>query len=239
MMRALVFNQQDGVGKTMTAINLSAALAAEGHRAVVIDLDPKMGLSSRFSGLQNGPAITLGTWLAGAAVHGAALDGHPRLSLVAADAGFSDWDAEVALPPRVGADWCLFDAPSEWIGLVGSIALQVDLLICPVEPDANGMLIAEKLVERLDAAGFDLRRLRILISKYSNRMAAHRASRSEMIERFGSSCVLPVLIRSSARLAEADESGRTIFQHAPRSTGASDFTQLARSLMSEQALGRA
>jgi chromosome partitioning protein len=86
-------------------------------------------------------------------------------------------------------------------------------------------------MKRMQEAGVSWDRLNLLICRYSDRLAVHREVRARLAERFGTQGLLPHVIRNSVRLAEAPGQGRTVFRHAPTSTGAADYAALARHLM--------
>ncbi len=66
-MRRVVFNQKGGVGKSSITVNLAAISAAQGHRTLVVDLDPQCNASQYLLGMEayaneDGPKPNIGTF---------------------------------------------------------------------------------------------------------------------------------------------------------------------------------
>lgn len=237
-MRVLIYNQKGGVGKTTTALNLSAALVALGQSVLVVDLDPQMHLTAALGVSMSEGSGTAADWVAGRPVTPRIPSAAPGLQLIpGSQDGIGD-HVDSAAFENAAWDWVIMDAPPGWTEPLGQIALLSEMVICPLEPDFLGLNGLNQLLRRLADVEFDRDRLRVLIARYSNRLAVHREVRGKLIDRFGSDIVLPSVIRSSVRLAEAPGLGQTIFDYAPKSTGASDYAQLARTLIAQRSLSR-
>jgi chromosome partitioning protein len=230
MMRVLIYNQKGGVGKTTTAANLGAALARAGAgRIVLADLDPQMHLTASL-GQAGRSGWTVRDWREGRAGEPDPVEGEAGLFLVR---GHADPLAEEAIPAHaaLAADWLIYDAPPGWNGELAALMAAADLILSPLEADFLGLNGVSRLMRQMQEAGVPWERLALLVCRYSDRLAVHREVRARLAERFGTQGLLPHVIRNSVRLAEAPGQGRTVFRHAPTSTGAADYAALARHLM--------
>ena len=254
-----VMNQKGGVGKTTTAVNVSAALAATGQRVCLIDLDPQAHATLHF-GLDPGPDVpSIYDVLAGRARLADVrhqVDEHlwvvgSQLDLAAAELELAGVvGREVILRDKLAEDDQPFDylfvdcPPSLGILTLNALAA-VEEVFLPLQPHFLALHGLSKLLETIDLVARRLNgRLKlsgVILCLYDGgtRLAVE-VSRDvdEFFRRaqdrqtpWAGAYTFQTRIRRNARLAEAPSFGQSIFQYAPGSHGAEDYHSLAREIL--------
>jgi len=249
----VVLNHKGGTGKTTTCVNLGAALAASGHRVLLVDLDPQasaslyLGLS--FQELEPSLAAVLFDRLPLTAVR--RQTSVPRLELVtgglelahsdlvlAAVPGREDRLAAALEPVRNEFDFILCDCPPS-LSLLPVNALQAgDRYLVALTPDylaLEGLITALDTVDRMrEGLGTGIDLLGILFTRVrpagfpllGRELRYQREVIRLVREEYGQQ-VFQTVIHEDPRLAAAPAYGLTILQYAPGSRGARDYTRLA------------
>jgi chromosome partitioning protein len=242
-----IANQKGGVGKTTTAINLGAALAALERRVLLVDCDPQ-GNATRGLGKAAEPPHLYHA-LSGQVPLQAAIRpaGFPHLDLVPANrdlvgvevefVGLDGWELrlrEVLAPVLSSYDTILLDCPPS-LGHLTVLALAAaDSVLVPLQAEYFALEGVSELVATVRRVQGGLNpRLAIsgiLLTMFDDRTNLSRDVAQELRRHFPSQ-VYETIVPRNVRLAEAPSHGLPILQYDIKSRGAEAYLALAREFL--------
>lgn len=247
-----VTNQKGGVGKTTTAVNLSACLAALGQRVLMIDLDPQ-GNGTTGCGIIKREALpTVYQLLIGRSTLAQArlktdfgFDILPaNRELAGAEVDLIDmagreYRLRDALAPALGDyDFILMDCPPALNMLTVNGLTAADAVMIPMQCEYYALEGLTDLVATLKKVRAHLNaRLEIeglLRTMFDPRSTLTQQVSGELVEHFGDK-VYRTIIPRNVRLAEAPSYGKPVIAFDRLSKGAQAYSALAQELLDRQA----
>jgi len=237
-------NQKGGVGKTTTAVNVSADLARRGRRILLIDLDPQGNATSSLGVDKHGvERSSYDVLIEGQPVVECLLEAvRPRLDLLAANASLAGAEVELVgvrnrefrlrealAEPRAVYDAIVIDCPPS-LGLLTVNALTAaDEVIIPIQCE---YLALEGLMQLINTIDLVKRRLNpsldilgVVMTMYDARTRLS-AQVVHDVQRFFPTRMFRSVIPRTVRLAEAPSFGQTIFEYDAASRAAAAYTFL-------------
>jgi chromosome partitioning protein len=249
-----ITNQKGGVGKTTTAINISAAMALAGERTLVIDSDPQgnltSGLGIKKDQIMHGLHDVYSAGIPAAdAVIATGIEG---LYVIAASSDL--FGAEIELlekserentlryiiePVRDDFDYIFIDCPPSFGLLTLNALVASRSVLVPVQCEyfaLDGLSLLIKLLWRI-RGGFNvaLDLEGILLTMFNRHMALSHQIADDVRKAFKSK-VYDTIIPRNIILAEAPGFGKPAVVHCPESPGARAYLDLAKEIMSENML---
>ena len=260
-----IINQKGGVGKTTTAVNLSAALAEAGKRVWLIDLDPQAHASLHLGfGMQEEYLSTYDVL-----VDNVPLDdvrhqvednlwlSPSHIDLAAAEMELAGTvGREIILQERMqdvreSFDYVIFDCPPSLGVLTLNALTTANEVFLPLQPHFLALHGLSKLLRTIQLVAkrlnSNLRLSNVIYCLFESgtRLANEVVNDVEQyfeIQRqtegsiWSNSTSFDTRIRRNIRLAEAPSYGQSIFQYAEGSNGAQDYRSLAEEVMAQSEL---
>lgn len=250
-----IANQKGGVGKTTTAVNLSAGLAVKGYQVLLVDLDSQANSTKTFLKTET-ITTTLTDVLIGhgerAQLPDALYETHiPNLDLAPANIRLArleretDVDGQYRLKDALESvetyDFVLIDCPPSLGMILTQALLAAQHVLVPVAAQYYPL---EGVADLIDTIRVTRKRMNSLldvlgyiVTDFDARNTICAQSLKKIQESYGEK-VFETVIRTNVKLQTAPAFQQTIYEHAPNSNGSIDYSNLTAEVMYRLTAGK-
>lgn len=247
-----ITNQKGGVGKTTTAINLSATLAEAGQRVLLVDFDPQGNASNGLGIARDEIDYTVYDALAESCTVQQAIlkDVVERLDVLPADMNLAAAEVELIdvarkefvlkellMPVLASYDYMIIDCPPSLGTITINALVAADTVMIPIQCEYYAL---EGLNQVMNTIGLiqhnlnpNLRLDGVVFTMFDARLRLSQQVVDTVKENFAGA-IYQTLIPRNVRLAEAPSHGLPITMYAPSSSGAARYRKLAQEVMSRE-----
>ena len=242
-----IANQKGGVGKTTTACNLAAGLAVKGYRSLLIDLDQQRNATNSFQLPEIGN--TLANVLIGEKselidikdaiyeTHIEGLDLVPssiRLALLEKQTSMREqYILKDQLRKLENYDYVIIDCPPSLGATLTQAFLASHFVLVPIAAEfysLEGSGDLDETIKETHRANEDLTVLGYLLTRYDMRNNICKQALNKVQEMYGDK-VFETIISVNVSLQTAPAYSKTIYEYAPKSTGAENYLFLTEEVI--------
>ena len=242
-----VANQKGGVGKTTSAINLSAGFAVKGYKTLLIDLDMQRNTTMSFFDLTD-ITITLADVLMGAKERKPITDALyntdiENLDLIPSSIQLGKLDRvsqfdenyrlKDALENLKEYDFAVIDCPPSLGSALTQAFLASDFVLIPIKADyfaLEGVIDLIDTINSIKRANPHLDVLGAFVTDFDVRVGICGQTLRQAQEWFKEK-LFDTVIRRNAKLTTAPALRQTIYEHAPNSYGSEDYLNLIEEVL--------